>query len=274
MAAGTIPFYCWQQIFAGGDNQIHFFDPVLGANQTVALVLNTPFFANDNGGANDLIQALENALNAPIGGGVYNVNFLPNSAVPVQEFSGRIRILVAGGEDTLLISNAAWTLNENLIGFQTGIDKTSVAGILDSDFQCERGWFPEEIFTFDSEVYPESRSSGGVIMDGFTTRRVRWALRHRREVLHDIIRPNKVFQDEELANRAFESFERFYKEYTTGRQFEFHPDMTNPILDTGDRRYVVHPGRDADDWLPETRFATFRRYWIRMMMLLAETKGP
>lgn len=175
--------------------------------------------------------------------------------------------------------------NPDLIVAQDAIpwDGSGVPGVADrrhgfistGPYDVKRCWVPEREFVYDSENYPSGRSASGVCMDGTTTRTVQWGTRTRRDIRHDVLDPAVIFQAEE--DRLFQSLQRFHAWYSAGREFEFHPDMSEfTQLARGSLwgRYVM--GEDSrDPWPAETVNATARLYNVALSMLrVRELQAP
>ena len=142
-------------------------------------------------------------------------------------------------------------------------------------YNVKRAWVPEKEFVYDSEDYPLGRSVGGVCMDGVTTRTVSWGQRTQRDTRHDILLPSVIFQSEE--ERLFQSLQRFHAWYSSGKEFEFHPDMSD-LTQFADGhlwgRYVMEQG-SRDPWPAETVNPTARLYDVALSMLrVKELQSP
>ena len=251
--AGTTPQFRWPSVIDSTNKVVRYTDLSGSADCTIA---EGTFFWRDDATADDWQVRFQAALDAAAvatGSGVtYTVSLLD---------SGFITILASGGVFVLEWNHANTTADRTLFGFDPG--PTTSGGSVTSDFQVGNAWFPEQIYVDDSEDVPFYRGQITGIMNG-RTRTQRWGSLTKRQILIDVLHPNKVFQAEETVPN--ESFQRFQAWLSTGGRFEFCRNFISAKATWS--TYVLDPDNPTaiQAWPATIPHGTIRRYDVALAM--------
>lgn len=213
--AGTIPKFALPIIIETGVNDKVRFDEPSNPDIDATITSGTYWWRFD-GTANDFAVVFAAALNtASVVAGTYSVE---------EDFAN---LLLSVENDTIEFT-IQWsdttntTIDPNILGFDA-IDQTSSSGVMTSDFQPGKLWFPNDKYIKDSEDRPR-RSAIMVNSRTGKTFTSSWGLRTARRILMDHIPASRIFAAEADTNEAFEDF---WKETSTGTRFEFCRDCYN-----------------------------------------------
>ncbi len=251
--AGTTPQFRWPATLDSTNKVVRYIDGSGAADATMAE--GDHFWRND-ATANDLAEVLKDALDtaavATGSGQTYTVALNDN---------GTLTITASAGTVQLDWSHANTTADRTLFGFDAGLTSSAIS--ISSDFQVGNAWHPEQAYVDDSERVPVYRSAVTGIMNG-RTRTQRWGSVTKRQILVDILPPNKVFTAEEI--RQNEAFERFQAWLSQGGRYEFCRDFPN----TPGTYQTYVPDPDVPEaiqaWPATIPHGTIRRYNIEFSM--------